>query len=212
LASDDPDLIEYGRKLSEQAREPAPHYEHTEIGYNYRISNILAAIGRGQLRVIEERVRRRREIFETYRKALSDLPGVSFMPEPEWSRSNRWLTVILITPDEFGADRETVRLALEAENIEARPVWKPMHLQPVFQVEGYKAPQLNKLRISRGKQGTRLRAGEKGQPYKARVVGGEVAEDLFNRGLCLPSGTAMTQEELDRVIEVIKRCRKRKRA
>jgi len=193
LASDDPDLIEYARKLSQQARDPAPHYEHAEIGYNYRMSNILAAIGRGQLRVIEERVGRRREIFETYRKALSDLPGISFMPEPVWSRSNRWLTVILITPEELGADRETVRLALEAENIEARPVWKPMHLQPVFQVEGLKARKV------------------KGQ-YRGRAVGGEVAEDLFDRGLCLPSGTAMTEEDLVRIIEVIKKCRKRKRA
>ena len=132
LASDDKEFIDYARNLSQQAREPLPHYEHTEIGYNYRMSNILAAIGRGQLRVLDERVKRKREIFDYYRKALGDLPGIEFMPEPEWSRSNRWLTVILITPEEFGADREAVRLALEAENIEARPVWKPMHMQPVF--------------------------------------------------------------------------------
>ena len=132
LASDDKGFIDYARNLSQQAREPFPHYEHTEIGYNYRMSNILAAIGRGQLRVLDERVKRKREIFDYYQKALGDLPGIEFMPEASYGRCNRWLTVILITPEEFGVDRETVRLALDAENIEARPVWKPMHLQPVF--------------------------------------------------------------------------------
>ena len=132
LASDDEALIDYARNLSQQAREPFTHYEHTEIGYNYRMSNVLAAIGRGQLRVLDERVKKKREIFDYYQKALGDLPGIEFMPEADYGKSNRWLTVILITPEEFGADRETVRLALEAENIEARPVWKPMHLQPVF--------------------------------------------------------------------------------
>ena len=132
LASDDKALIEHARFLSQQARDPFPHYEHSEIGYNYRMSNILAAIGRGQLQVLDERVKRKREIFDYYKEALGDIAGIEFMPEPEWSRSNRWLTVILITPDAFGADREQVRLALEEENIESRPVWKPMHLQPVF--------------------------------------------------------------------------------
>ena len=150
------------------------------------MSNILAAIGRGQLKVLDERVKRKREIFDYYQNALGDLPGIEFMLEPEWSRSNRWLTVILITPEEFGVDRGTVRLALEAENIESRPVWKPMHLQPVFEVEEH--------------------GGKK--RHKARVVGGDVAEDLFNRGLCLPSGTARTDEDLDRVITVIRRCKK----
>ncbi|MCG2776360.1 MAG: DegT/DnrJ/EryC1/StrS family aminotransferase, partial [Desulfobacterales bacterium] len=151
--------------------------------------------GRGQLRVLDERVERKREIFDYYKGRLGNLQGIEFMPEPEWSRSNRWLTVILITPDEFGADREIVRLALEEENIEARPVWKPMHVQPVFQVEGRKA------------EGSRLKAGQNKERYKARVVGGEVAEDLFNRGLCLPSGTAMSNSDLDRVIETILNCR-----
>ena len=192
LASDDKELIDHARRLSQQAREDFPHYEHEEIGYNYRMSNILAAIGRGQLRVLDERVKKKREIFEYYRHALGDLPGIGFMPEPEWSRSNRWLTVILITPEEFGADTETVRLALEAENIEARPVWKPMHLQPVFN------PQIAS------------RKGAKAQKrYKTRVIGGEVAEDLFDRGLCLPSGTAMTEEDLARVINVIRRVGKK---
>ena len=129
LASDDEALIERARFLSQQARDPYIHYEHSEIGYNCRMSNILAAIGRGQLRVLDERVKRKREIFNYYKNALADISGIEFMPEPEWSRSNRWLTVVLITPEKFGADREEVRLALEAENIEARPVWKPMHLR-----------------------------------------------------------------------------------
>jgi len=127
LASDDKDLIDHARFLSQQARDPFPHYEHSEIGYNYRMSNILAAIGRGQLKVLDERVKRKREIVDYYQDALGDISGIEFMPELEWSRSNRWLTVILITPDTFGADREQVRLALGNENIESRPVWPPAH-------------------------------------------------------------------------------------
>ncbi|QTA83249.1 DegT/DnrJ/EryC1/StrS aminotransferase domain-containing protein [Desulfonema limicola] len=185
LASEDKNLIDHARFLSQQARDPAPHYEHTQIGYNYRMSNILAAIGRGQLQVLDERVKRKREIFDYYYNALNDIPGIEFMPEPSYSKSNRWLTVILITPEIFGADREKVRLALEAENIESRPVWKPMHMQPVF-----------------GGQGAEGR-GQRGKTYKTRVVGGEVAEDLFARGLCLPSGTAMTDDDLTRIVNVI---------
>ena len=190
LASDDEALIEEARFLSQQARDPGSHYEHSEIGYNYRMSNVLAAIGRGQLRVLDDRVEAKRRIFDYYQQALGDMPGIEFMPEAPYGRSNRWLTVVLITPEEFGADRETVLLALEADNIEARPVWKPMHMQPVFQVEGSK------------EQGARSKASTCG----VRVVGGEVAEDLFNRGLCLPSGTAMTEADLERVIEVIRKC------
>ena len=175
LAAHDKELIDHARKLSQQARDPAPWYEHTEIGFNYRMSNILAAIGRGQLEVLEDRVRRRREIFAGYRARLGDLPGISFMPEPAGSRSNRWLTVALIEPAVFGADPHAVREALEAENIEARPVWKPMHLQPVFKT--------------------------------ARVVGGSVSERLFAQGLCLPSGTAMTDADLDRVCGIVRRRR-----
>jgi len=176
LVSDDADFIAHARKLATQARDPAPHYEHSEIGYNYRMSNVLAAIGRGQLRVLEERVRRKREIFEYYRQALGGLPGIGFMPEAPWGRHNRWLTVIIIDPEQFGTTREDVRLALEAENIESRPLWKPMHLQPVF----------------RG----------------CEVVGGSVAEDLFDKGLCLPSGTAMKEADLSRVARVIQgRCK-----
>jgi dTDP-4-amino-4,6-dideoxygalactose transaminase len=173
LAAEDETLIEQARFWSQQARDPAPHYEHTQVGYNYRLSNVLAAIGRGQLRVLDERVQKKRWIFDYYQKALSGLPGIEFMPEIRSGKSTRWLTVVLITPEKFGADREAVRLALEKDNIEARPVWKPMHMQPVF----------------------------KGIPMR----GGKVCEDLFRRGLCLPSGTAMTTADLDRIIEIIKK-------
>jgi pyridoxal phosphate-dependent aminotransferase EpsN len=132
LVSDDASLIAHARKLATQAREPAPHYEHTEIGYNYRMSNVLAGIGRGQLQVLPQRVAARRRNFNRYVQALGDLPGIGFMPEPDWSCSNRWLTCITVDSDDFGADREAIRLALESENIESRPLWKPMHLQPVF--------------------------------------------------------------------------------
>jgi len=175
LASGDEELIEHARFLSTQAREPVPHYEHREIGYNYRMSNILAAIGRGQLRVLAERVAGKREVFATYKRLLGDLPGIEFMPEAPYGRMNCWLTVILVDPDTFGADTNALRRALEAENIEARPVWKPMHVQPVF-------------------------AG-------CRVRGGSVSEDLFARGLCLPSGTAMSEGDVGRVAEIIRRRR-----
>lgn len=172
LVSDDAELTEHARKLATQARDPAPHYQHSEIGYNYRMSNVLAGIGRGQLRVLEDRVRRKREIFESYRQALGDLPGIDFMPEALWGKHNRWLTTITVDPKQFGATREGIRLALEAENIESRPLWKPMHLQPVFK--------------------------------DCEIIGGAVAEELFRDGLCLPSGTAMTDADLHRVTIVIK--------
>ena len=186
LVSEDKDFIDHARFLSTQARDPFPHYEHSEIGYNYRMSNIVAAIGRGQLRVLDERVKVKREIFSYYQKAFQEIPGIEFMPEASYGQCTRWLTVALITPEEFGTDHEAIRLALEAENIEARPVWKPMHLQPVFP------------------------AGDQAQQkktYTSRTVGGEVAEDLFNKGLCLPSGTAMSDKDLDRVISVVLKCR-----
>ncbi len=172
LVSDDPGLIAHARKLATQAREPEPHYEHREIGYNYRLSNVLAAIGRAQLRVLEDRVRARRRNFDFYVQALGDLPGVEFMPEAPWGRHSRWLTCVLLDPAEFGADREAVRLALEAENIEARPLWKPMHMQPVF--------------------------------ARCERVRGTVAQDLFQRGLCLPSGSNLTEGELDRVARAVR--------
>jgi dTDP-4-amino-4,6-dideoxygalactose transaminase len=177
LISDDGGLIERARKLATQAREPAPHYEHAELGFNYRLSNVLAGIGRGQLRVLDQRVAARRHNYEFYARKLGDLPGICFMPEAPWGIHSRWLTTLTIDPAAFGVDREAVRLALELENIEARPVWKPMHLQPVFR----SFPQ----------------------------VGGEVAEDLFDRGLCLPSGSNLTPPDLERVVEVVRRTHER---
>lgn len=132
LVSDDEEIIKRARFLATQARDPAPHYEHSTVGFNYRLSNISAAIGRGQLRVLDERVAARRAVFERYRQALAELPGVSFMPEASFGRSTRWLTCLTIDPQRFGATREDIRMALAAKDIEARPVWKPMHMQPVF--------------------------------------------------------------------------------
>ena len=174
LVSPDEALIKKARFLATQARDPAPHYQHSEIGYNYRMSNVLAGIGRGQLQVLAERVNARRANYAYYEKAFADLPGISFMPEAPWNRCTRWLTCILVDPAAFGADREAIRLSLEAENIEARPVWKPMHLQPVF--------------------------------ASCDRFGGEVAEDLFNRGLCLPSGSNLTEADLARVVAVVRKC------
>jgi pyridoxal phosphate-dependent aminotransferase EpsN len=173
LVSDDQAFIAHARKLATQARDPAPHYQHSEIGYNYRLSNLLAALGRGQLRLLEERVLARRRNFEAYQRALGDLPGLQFMPEASWGRHSRWLTTVTINPAEFGADREQLRLALEAGNVEARPVWKPMHLQPVF--------------------------------LDCPREGGAVAERLFDQGLCLPSGSNLTEADRLRVVEIIRR-------
>ena len=199
LASDDQEMIEKAKFWAQQAREPFIHYEHKEIGYNYRMSNILAAIGRGQLRMLNDRVKRKREIFDYYRASLEDIPGIEFMPEAEYGRCNRWLTVVLISPEVFGTDREVVRQALAAENIESRPVWKPMHLQPVFINTSKSADTPDNPSLKTQK--SRL------HPYPCRVAGGTVAEYLFNRGLCLPSGTAMTRSDLDRIIDIIRRCR-----
>ncbi|MCS6803932.1 MAG: aminotransferase class I/II-fold pyridoxal phosphate-dependent enzyme [Acidobacteriota bacterium] len=173
LVSDDGALIERARFLATQARDPAPHYQHSTIGYNYRMSNILAAIGRGQLKVLPDRIRARRRNFEYYRQALGDLPGIQFMPEAPYGRATRWLTCLTIDPSAFGATREDVRLALEAANIEARPVWKPLHMQPVF--------------------------------AQCRVRGGRVAETIFERGLCLPSGSTLTESDLERIVTLIRR-------
>ncbi len=168
LVTPDQTLAEHARKLATQSREPAAHYEHAELGYNYRLSNVLAGIGRGQLRVLDDRVAARRRNYEAYREGLRHLTGVSFMPEAPWGRCTRWLTCVTIDPATAGVDRETVRVALEADNIEARPVWKPMHRQPIF--SGYE------------------------------VAGGAVAERLFERGLCLPSGSSLTDDERSRVL------------
>ena len=132
LVASDPHLVGRARTLASQAREPAPHYEHSEVGYNYRLSNLLAAVGRGQLRVLERRVEARRGNFNRYVAALGDLPGVEFMPEAPWGRHTRWLTTLTIDPEAFGRDRESICLTLAAQGIEARPLWKPMHLQPLY--------------------------------------------------------------------------------
>jgi pyridoxal phosphate-dependent aminotransferase EpsN len=171
LVSRSREWIEHARKLSTQAREPVPHYEHVEIGFNYRMSNLLAALGRAQLETLGERVAARRRIRERYRDLLDGVPGISFMPEAPYGTTNAWLTCIVVDPDAFGADRETVRLVLEAEDIEARPLWKPMHLQPVF------ASNVS--------------------------FGGDVSGRLFERGLCLPSGSSLTDEDQDRVVATL---------
>jgi pyridoxal phosphate-dependent aminotransferase EpsN len=175
LVSHEGALVERARFLATQARDPAPHYEHSHVGYNYRMSNVLAAIGRGQLRTLSERVVIRRRIFGRYAQGLQDLPGIEFMPEAPYGHATRWLTCLTIDAARFGADRETVRLALEAENIEARPAWKPMHLQPLF-------------------------AG-------ARMFGGAVSERVFRDGLCLPSGSSLSDQAQDRIISIVRaRC------
>ena len=174
LISDDAAMIERARFLATQARDPAPHYQHSEIGYNYRMSNVVAGVGRGQLEVLDLRVRQHREINAWYRELLKDVPGVTFQSEPSADfRSNFWLTCIVIDPAIAGTDREKLRLALEAENIEARPLWKPMHLQPVFA----------------------------GCPA---IVNG-TSEALFTNGLCLPSGSNITEEGRERIAEVLKK-------
>jgi dTDP-4-amino-4,6-dideoxygalactose transaminase len=132
LVSNNESFIKQARHLATQAREPVVHYQHVQVGYNYRLSNILAGIGRGQLEKLDEKVEKKRAINRHYRNALGDLPGISFMPEATYGRSNCWLTAIMIDPAKFGMDREGVRLSLEQENIESRPVWKPMHLQPAY--------------------------------------------------------------------------------
>ncbi len=171
LVSGDESLISRARYLSTQAREPVVHYEHLAVGFNYRLSNLLAAVGRGQLRGLDERVARRKAINAHYRTALSGLPGVEFMPVAPYGEPNYWLTCVLVDPDRFGAAGEDIRLALEALDIESRPTWKPLHLQPVY--------------------------------ADAPTVGGAVAASIFERGLCLPSGSAMAGADLDRVTETI---------
>ncbi len=132
VVSDDAALVDRTRLLATQAREPAVHYEHAEVGYNYRMSNLLAAVGRAQLETLEERVDSKRRIFDMYESLLGDVDGLGFMPEASYGMSNRWLTVMTVDPGRFGATRDDLIGALEAQNIEARPVWKPMHRQPVF--------------------------------------------------------------------------------
>ncbi|HEX2547758.1 MAG TPA: DegT/DnrJ/EryC1/StrS family aminotransferase [Ramlibacter sp.] len=177
LVSDDEQLVARARKLSTQAREPAPHYEHVEPGFNYRMSNVLAGIGRGQLRVLDQRVERRRAVYETYREALADVTDIAWMPEPPGMRSTRWLTCLQLQGDDAPARRDHVLRSLERHSIEARPVWKPMHLQPLF----------------------------RGAPYFPHAEREDVAARLFDAGLCLPSGSNMPDEQLARVIDHLRR-------
>lgn len=168
LIGNDAAAIQKARFLATQARDPAPHYQHSEIGYNYRMSNVCAGIGRGQMEVLDQRVAQRRSNFERYRSAMNQLPGVAFQPDLGISFSNRWLTSLTIDPKAIkGVDREKIRLTLEKENIESRPLWKPMHLQPVF----------------------------KSYPY----FGGTISETLFENGLCLPSGSNLSEEDFGRI-------------
>src|SRR5690606_9485978 len=167
LVAKDEDQIKHTRFLATQARDTAPHYQHSHVGYNYRMSNVCAGIGRGQMEVLTDRVNRRREINQYYREAFKDIEGITFLSEPSADYySNFWLTTIVVDHPNF--TQEDIRLALEADNIESRPLWKPMHMQPVFA----------------------------DTPY----YGGNVAEGLFEKGLCLPSGSNLTQEDLERVI------------
>jgi len=171
LVSKDDKLIEEAKFLATQARDEKPHYEHSKVGYNYRMSNVCAGIGIGQLEVLSDRINRKRELFQYYKKSLSSIEEITFLEETRGSFSNYWLTTILLSENST-IDREQLRLHLEEDNIEARPLWKPMHLQPVFS--------------------------------DCRYYANGVSEDLFNRGLCLPSGTNMTKEDLERVVIKIK--------
>ncbi|MFC0269953.1 DegT/DnrJ/EryC1/StrS family aminotransferase [Metabacillus herbersteinensis] len=175
LISNDIDAIKNARFLATQARDPALHYQHSRIGFNYRLSNILAGVGRAQLTVLEDRVAARRKVFQKYYEKLYNLPGVKFMPELENTISNRWLTAIII--DEKKAELSVMSLLqkLADENIEARPVWKPLHLQPLFE----------------------------GNRYYPHNVDGSVSDGLFRNGICLPSGSNLTDEDQIRVVNSI---------
>jgi dTDP-4-amino-4,6-dideoxygalactose transaminase len=173
LVSDNHGFIERAKFYATQARDKAPHYQHSQIGYNYRMSNVVAGIGRGQLTVLEDRVKRRRENNGFYRKLLGKYDFISFQNEPEGHFSNYWLTTIIIKENRFGITREKIQSMMEEKNIETRPLWKPMHLQPVF------------------------------SNSPAEVNG--VSEGLFNAGLCLPSGSNLTPDELDRIESVLKK-------
>ncbi|MBZ6527605.1 DegT/DnrJ/EryC1/StrS family aminotransferase [Aerococcaceae bacterium DSM 111021] len=170
LVSDNKEGIEKARFWATQAREQAVHYQHEDIGYNYRLSNVLAGIGRGQLMVLEDRVEKKRQIFNRYVEAFKDIEEITFIKETENERANYWLSAIILESNTITPTM--IMDALNKENIESRPIWKPMHMQPVFE--------------------------------QYDVIGGEVSESYFEKGLCLPSDTKMTEEEQDRVIEIIK--------
>jgi dTDP-4-amino-4,6-dideoxygalactose transaminase len=169
LVSNNAERIQKARFWSTQARDQARHYQHSELGYNYRMSNVVAGIGRGQLKVLDQRVEKKRAIYQYYKEQLKDIKEIEFMPMSDWNYSNCWLTSIVLTGKIKPLD---LIVALEKDNIESRPLWKPMHLQPFFEKYDY--------------------------------VGSNISEDLFNRGMCLPSDSKMTKEEQDRVVKVIK--------
>ncbi len=175
LISEDEQMLQKARFLATQARDQAIHYQHSELGYNYRMSNIVAGIGRGQLEVLDERVNQRRAVFERYYKAFKDIPGIAFQPELENSRSNRWLTALTIDSKQTGVSRTEIIQKLAEENIEARPVWKPMHLQPLFA----------------------------GLLYYPHEVENSVSDFLFENGLCLPSGSNLSEEQQNKVIAMV---------
>ena len=176
LVSDDKSITEKARFWSTQSKDPARHYQHSEIGYNYRMSNVLAGIGRGQIKVLEERIAKKKEIFDTYKKAFESIEEIEMMPEGEEERSNYWLSTMTLKEDSKIKPLDIIE-TLEKENIESRPVWKPMHLQPIF--EKYDFIKKDDKKIS-------------------------VGEDLFNRGVCLPSDTKMTNDDIERVIKIIR--------
>ena len=173
LVSRDEALVREARNLAQQARDPGIAYEHSRLGYNYRLSNVLAAIGRGQLGVLPERVAARRAIAERYEAGFADIPGLERMPQATHGRHTNWLSVFLTDEEKLGCSRDALIEALAAEAIEARPVWKPMHLQPLY--------------------------------AEAPCVGGSLAEDLFRRGICLPSSSFLTDADVDRVIDGVRR-------
>jgi pyridoxal phosphate-dependent aminotransferase EpsN len=177
LVSDDTDALSRARFLATQARDQAPHYQHSKMGYNYRMSNILAGVGRAQLEVLDERVNARREVFDRYRIAFSDIDAIEMMPEAEFGRSTKWLTALTINPEKTSLKPMDIINWLNEENIEARPVWKPLHLQPLF--EGLKYFKHSDESVS---------------------------DRLFDTGICLPSGSNMTVEQQQRVIDQVRKC------
>ena len=172
LVTDDERVATATRYLATQARDPVPHYEHREVGYNYRLSNLLAAVGRGQVQRLDDLIDARGATARYYRAALGDLPGLEFMPIADYGTPNWWLSCLLVDAEAFGAGRDEIIARLATDNIEARPTWKPMHLQPVFQ--------------------------------DCPVRGGTVSADLFHRGLCLPSGSSLTDHDRQRVVDAIR--------
>lgn len=177
LVSDDLEALEKARFWATQARDTARHYQHSEVGYNYRMSNILAGIGRGQLRVLNDRIRARREVFGQYRKAFESVEGISFMPEADYGRSTRWLTAVTVDERVTGVSSTEIVNRLAAHNIEARPVWKPLHLQPLFEGCAY-------------------------YPHEEET---SVSDRLFSTGLCLPSGSSLTPADQNRVMDMVLR-------